>query len=156
MEKFRIKQIGIRFIPQVKKSLFWKNITLPESIYLSSIDDVQSVKPDWFFRCHESIKDSYNLIYINNAEQICSSLHYAEEIVSIYKRLMKPVKYRGHKIIQTRDRFVDLSTNRFFEPYGRKEPLYANHSASLEGVKKVIDEFEDYWKHSKVRKNYYL
>ena len=69
-----------------------------------------------------------------------------------YKKIKKPVYYRGHSITITDDGYYVDTSVCAYEGGITLDTYYTLYDKSLEGIKEKIDEFEWKWKESKVKK----
>ena len=154
--KYRIKQVGDKFYPQVKKALFYHNIV---DYYVNinfgswsagAVPFKRSIKRH---NCPGAVELVENTYYFNSRED-------AEKYINDYKVRMVPRSYRGHKIFVTKDwYYVDVTCNVYrldcigtivYDLYSGPE----KGQRALYDLQKLIDGFEKQWEASKIRKIY--
>ena len=104
--KYRVKQVGNSYYPQERGLLFWHNL---RTYGVSSSDYLEHARPLLFTRCWERQQICNDLCLVVHSYHY-DSLEGAVGRIEQYKKIKKPVYYRGHSITITDDGYyVDTS-----------------------------------------------
>ena len=149
MEKYRIKQVGEKYYPQVKTRLFWRNLSDVEANFTS--DYPRQCSKAWFHRCDPKLQ-SFIDVKLETVHYYYTSFEDAKRYIDEYKNRFWSIEYKGHQILQcSNDYFVDVSCNVYHTKYDTVYTLYARN---LDELKIKIDKFEQRRRTAKIRKTF--